>query len=116
MDGLNGPRLLSRDPPLVLAITRYKLHEYPPSPLEWRRYGGYGPIRLAAHQISNLVDYCIDDNIPLGFGQMFPVYQTQLMLDRRGGRIQHGRLVSDAVVVCVPGLVRSSRIDVSDDV
>ena len=36
------------------------------------------------------------------------------MMDRHGVRNKHGRLVSDVVVVCVPGLVRSRLIDVFD--
>ena len=106
-NGLNGPWLLPRVPILALAITHYKLDEYPLSPLEWWWYGGYSHNCLAACQMSNLVDCCFDCDVPLSFGQTFPVYQTHMILDRHGMRNKHGRLVSDAVVVCVPGLVRS---------
>ena len=64
--------------------------------------------------MTSLVACCFDCDVPLGFGRTFPVYQTQLMLDRHGVWIERGRLVADAVVVCVPGLVRSSIIDVFD--
>ena len=70
-NGLDGPRHLPRVPTLALALTHYKLDEYPPSPLEWRRYGGYGHNYLAACQMSNLVDCCLNVTFPLVLGERF---------------------------------------------
>ena len=54
-------------------------YEYPPSPGNGRRYGGYGHKRLAASD-KCLVDCCFVAELVALSGQKASVYQTQLIL------------------------------------